>query len=122
MHQRLIWLASWEESDPDNSSPVISPLDLITFDRGVFLASVPETLAGLVALDFAESLRLDRIAGRCAKCDRSMLLSGQRAARARRGKTVFHEECHTEHRLSYFRTYQANRVARAARGGPTDGA
>lgn len=122
VHQRLIWLASWEEADPANESPVLSPLDLITFDRGVFMASVPESLAGLVALDFAESLRLDRMAGRCARCDRPMLLSAQRAARAKRGKPVFHEECHAEHRLSYFRDYQAARAARGARGGPHDGA
>lgn len=122
VHQRLIWLASWEEADPGSGRLVISALDLITFDRGVFMASVPESLIGLVALDFAESLRLDRIAGRCARCDRPMLLTAQRAARAKRGKTVFHEGCHAEHRLSYFREYQVARAARAARGGPDDGA
>lgn len=122
VHQRLVWLANWEEADPESPRVMISPLDLITFDRGVFMAAVPETLAGLVALDFAESLRLDRIAGRCARCDRPMLLTAQQAARARRGKTIFHEECHAEHRLSYFRDYQATRAARSARGGPDDGA
>jgi hypothetical protein len=119
VHQRLVWLASWEEADPDNQSPVLTPSDLITFDRGSFLASVPESLAGLVALDFAESLRLDRMAGRCARCDRPMLLNGQRSARAKRGKPIFHDDCHREHRLSYWRDYQAGRLPR---GGPNDGA
>jgi hypothetical protein len=119
VHQRLVWFGSWEEPNPDNESKVLTPLDFITFDRGVFMASVPESIAGLVALDFAESLRLDRMAGRCARCDRPMLLSAQRAARAKRGKTVFHEDCHREHRLSYFRGYQADR---ATPGGPNDGA
>ena len=119
VRQRLVWLANWEESDPGNESPVVSPLDFITFDRGVFMASMPESLAGLVALDFAESLRLDAMAGKCARCGRPMLLSGQRASRARRGQPVFHEGCHREHRLSYFRGYQAGRVVR---DGPNDGA
>lgn len=118
VHQRLIWLGSWEESNPDNESQVLSPGDFITFDRGVFMASVPESLAGLVALDFAESLRLDRMAGRCARCDRPMLLNAQRASRAKRGKDVFHDDCHREHRLTYWRGYQA---ARAAPGGANDG-
>ncbi len=118
VHQRLIWLGSWEEANPDNESQVLTPSDFITFDRGSFLAPVPESLAGLIALDFAESLRLDRMAGRCARCDRPMLLSAQRAARAKRGKPVFHEDCHREHRLSYFRGYQA---ARTTLGGPNDG-
>ena len=82
------------------------------------MASVPEPLAGLVALDFAESLRLDRMAGRCARCDRPMLLDAQRAARARRGRPVFHDDCHREHRLSYWRGYQASR---AMPGGANDG-
>jgi hypothetical protein len=119
VHQRLIWLGSWEEANPDNESAVLSPLDFITFDRGVFRSEEPESLAGLVALDFGESLRLDRMAGRCARCDRPMLLNAQRAARARRGKPIFHEDCHREHRLSYWRGYQARR---AIPGGPNDGA
>jgi hypothetical protein len=118
VHQRLIWLGSWEEANPENESQVLSPLDFITFDRGVFLASVPQSLAGLIALDFAESLRLDRMAGRCARCDRPMLLNGQRSARAKRGKPVFHDDCHREHRLLYWRDYQAGRLVP---GGPNDG-
>lgn len=119
VHQRLIWLASWEEANPDDEDRVLTPMDFITFDRGVLMASIPESLAGLVALDFAESLRLDRMAGRCARCDRPMLLNAQRGARARRGRPVFHDECHREHRLSYWRGYQARRTAP---GGPNDGA
>lgn len=122
VHHRLIWLASWEEIDQEPRGRAISMHDLATFDRGVFMSVVPESLVGLVALDFAESLRLDRRAGRSARCDRPMLLSAQRAARARRGKAVFHEECHAEHRQSYFREYQARRAAQAVRGGPDDGA
>lgn len=114
----MVWLGSWEEADPKNESKVLSPLDFITFDRGVLMAAVPEPIAGLMSLDFAESLRLDRMAGRCGRWDRPMLLGPQRAARAKRGKPVFHDDCRREHRLSYFRDYQA---ARAAPGGPNDG-
>jgi hypothetical protein len=109
VHERLIWLGDFEEADHENESSVISMADMIVFDRGVFPAIVPESLVGLVAFDFAESLRLDRAAGRCERCHQPLLLTAQQSARARRGLPVFHRSCHAEHRLAYFRQYQQGR-------------
>jgi len=102
VHERLIWLGDFEEASPDSDSS-----ELITFDRGVLAAVVPETLPGLIAMDFTESLRVDRIAGCCKRCGQAMLLTPQQASRARRGVSVFHRECHAEHRRQYYRSYHA---------------
>jgi hypothetical protein len=110
VHQRLVWLGDFEEGRPDSDSTEIDLSELITFDRGVLAAIVPESLSGLVAMDFAESLRLDRAAGRCFRCGQAMLLTAQQAARGSRGERVFHRECHLEHRREYYRRYHAGRA------------
>ena len=111
VHERLVWLGDFEESLPDSESIKVDMSDLITFDRGVLTAVIPESLTGLIAMDFAESLRLDRSAGRCKTCGQPMLLTAQQAARARRGAPVFHRECHAQHRREYYRNYHAARGA-----------
>jgi hypothetical protein len=110
VHERLIWLGEFEPVELDDDPRPDSPVTFITFDHGVLPALVPETLSGLVALDFVESLRLDHAAGRCERCRRAMVLTPQQAARARRGLPVFHHDCHAEHRLAYWRTFQHRRA------------
>lgn len=110
VHQRLVWLGHIEPVDLDDE-PISAMLDRdITFDYGVLSVAIPESLSGLVALDFVESLRLDRAAGRCHRCLQPMVLKPQQRARARRGAPVFHPDCFREHRLTYGREYQRSRT------------
>jgi hypothetical protein len=97
----------------------LSPLDLITFDRGVLSAALPESLSALVALDFTESLRLDRAAGRCARCRQPMLFTAQQSAVAKRGRPVFDRECFRQHRLEYGREYKRRRSQQVRGSGKT---
>lgn len=76
------------------------------FDRGVFAAVLPETAEAVFALDFVETLRSDRMTGLCALCARPLLLTSQQAARASRGRPVYHPGCHDEHRRRYVRDFQ----------------
>jgi hypothetical protein len=110
VHARAAWLGDFELANPDDDAEVSTPLDLITFDRGVLSSVVPEALSGLIALDFVESLRLDRAAGRCHRCRQPMLLTPQQGARSSRGEPVFHPDCHEEHRYEYGRNYQRRRL------------
>jgi hypothetical protein len=109
-HSRLLWLGDTEMAfDVDGPDPeAVVPL---TIDRGVFTVVVPESLPGLVALDFVETLRLDPRTALCAVCRRPILLSPQQAARQRKGEPVYHPDCHDEHRLRYVREFQRRRRA-----------
>jgi hypothetical protein len=112
VRERLIWLGDMETYDPDNGDSFeMTSSKIVTFDRGVFPALVPQSLAGLVALDFARYLRLDRGYAACQFCGVPVQLSGAQAARARRHEAVFHPECHLRHRLQYGRSYQRRRAA-----------
>jgi RNase P subunit RPR2 len=67
---------------------------------------VPETISAVLALDFIETLALDRRTGICAHCQRPLLLEPVQAARVRDGKPVYHADCHEEHRRRYIRAWQ----------------
>jgi hypothetical protein len=75
-------------------------------DRGVFPTVVPETISAVFALDFLETLALDRRTGVCAHCERPLLLAPVQVARVRNGKPVYHDDCHEEHRRRYVRAWQ----------------
>lgn len=107
-HTRIVWLVDTELALDPNAPDPDAVVDLIV-DRGVFSAVIPETLAGLIALDFVETLRLDPKTGICAECGRPVLLSPQRAARTRRGDPVYHVDCGQAHRRQWIREYQRNR-------------
>lgn len=109
VRQRLVWLANFEEADPDS---VASSL-WITFDEGVFGARVPETLRALVLLDLIDGFKLGARVGACGCCGEPVVMSAQRAARHARGEAIFHDECGRLQRLAYFREYQAARRARS---------
>ena len=107
VHQRLVWIADFEEADPDN----MRSSEWITFDRGVIAARVPETLRGLLLLEFADDLGLGHRILSCSHCGEPLVLSRQRAARAAKGQPVYHSDCHAKHRLAYFRERSASRRA-----------
>jgi hypothetical protein len=82
------------------------------FDRGVFATAIPETVAGVVALDFVESLRREPTIAACAECGLWVDMSSQQAARSQRGMPIYHRECHDQHRVRYVRAYQRLRRRR----------
>lgn len=104
--QRLIWFADEQygyQREPDGSySSILAGWS----DRGVFPTVVPQSISAVFALDFIETLALDRRTGICAHCDRPLLLGPVQAARVRDGKPVYHEDCHHEHRRRYIRAWQ----------------
>lgn len=87
-------------------------------DRGVFPSVIPETISAVFALDFVETLRLDRRTAICSHCDGPLLLDRYQAARVRQRKPVYHRACAEEHRARYIRDYQ-RRWARRRRAAPT---
>lgn len=91
---------------PDAPDPVTSVL----VDRGVFPMQLPESLAGLIALDLVETLRLDRRTAVCALCQRPFVPAPQQASLARRGQPVYHPDCMPERRRRYMRDYRAGRT------------
>lgn len=110
---RLVWLLDTEwvfDSDGPDPGEAI-PLDV---DRGVFAAVIPESLLGLVALDFVETLRMDPRTGKCAQCGQPVVLTPQQASRARKGEPIYHEDCGAEHRVRYVRDCQRRRRQNAA--------
>lgn len=109
VHQRLVWLANFEEADPANAASSL----WITLDEGVFAAQVPETLEALVLLDLVEGFTLGTRVGACGRCGQPVVMSAQRAARHARGEAIYHDDCGKLQRLAYFREYQAVRRASA---------
>jgi hypothetical protein len=107
-HTRLVWLIDFEPAfDADGPDP--ETIVELSLDRGVLAALIPETITGLVVLDYVETLGLDRRAGSCALCERPVLLTGQQEARQRRAEPIYHEDCGDEHRRRYQRSYQRQR-------------
>ena len=89
---------------------------ILTWDRGVFAAEVPDTLTGLVLLDFSEQLGRDRSAAVCAHCGGLFAVNTRQAGRARQGMPVYHADCRDEHRLGYFRRKSRARYTRSREG------
>jgi hypothetical protein len=112
--ERLVWFGDAEYDYHRSAEGWVSTATW--FNRGVFAAVVPETAEAVFALDFVETLRSDRTTGLCALCGRPLLLTSQQAARATRGRPVYHPGCHDEHRRRYVRDFQRSwtRERRAA--------
>ncbi|MFN8628852.1 MAG: hypothetical protein U0838_00600 [Chloroflexota bacterium] len=117
VHGRLVWLGDVEIAFDAEAVPGpggTAPLVPLVVDRGVIDVLVPETLAGLVVLDFVESLRERHGYAACAVCRRLVVLDPRRAGRHRRGEPVYHPDCHAEFRLRVVRDAQRRRRAGAA--------
>jgi hypothetical protein len=112
-HVRLVRVTDIEHT-PSDRLPVHpdapDEYDPLVVERGVFPITLPETIAGLVALDLVESFRRGRTTGICALCQRPMLLLPQQASLSRRGEPVYHPDCFPERRRRYMRDYRAGRV------------
>lgn len=117
VHRRLIWFGTMEPL-PDADGELTPAGGILTLDRGVFAAQVPDTLTGLVLLDLSEQFGRDRKAARCGKCDRLLHVNPRQAGRARKGQAVYHLDCLDEHRLDYFRAKSRERYARTKGGQP----
>lgn len=122
VRQRLVWFegGTWGLSIQHDGKWVDT-----VFDRGVFATVIPETIAGVVALDFVETLRREPMIAPCAECGLWVEMSPQQVARSQAGKPIYHHECHAQHRVRYVRTYQQRRRRQAtatsksvARSGP----
>jgi hypothetical protein len=109
VRRRFVWLGTYESFDPDDSET--EALFPETFERGVFAADLPETLKGLIALDYSEQLSQDRSTGRCEQCGALMEVEGRQRGRVRRREPVYHPGCRDEHRLIYFRRKSHDRYA-----------
>ncbi|MDL2335091.1 MAG: hypothetical protein QFC55_03565 [Chloroflexota bacterium] len=107
VHRRLVRLGSDEPILDDDLAGGV-----LTVDGGVFPAFVPESLAGVFALDYADGLAGHRRVAQCGRCERALVISNQQAARIGKGLPIYHRECAQEHRRDYYREYQ-----RARRGG-----
>jgi hypothetical protein len=107
VHRRLVWFGTVDPILPEETPE--GEMLVVTNDGGVFPALVPETISGVIALDYTEGLALHRRVAVCGHCNRAVVLSNQQVARSRKGLAVYHESCATEHRLSYFRDYQRRR-------------
>lgn len=113
VRRRLIWFGSFEpeiitneDGDPDVGNGIV------TFERGVFAADVPETIRGLVLLDLTEQLGHDRGTARCARCGLLMRLTAHQRSRARLRQPVYHAICRETERLVYFRRKSKERYRR----------
>jgi hypothetical protein len=118
VHRRLIWFTTFEVFEADGGDDEAGFGEISStewFERGVFGAQVPETIAGLVALDFSEHLRLGNAVAQCAQCGRLMTVEGRQRFLASAGQRVYHSGCYAAHKRQYWRTYQrAKAVTRAA--------
>lgn len=100
-----------EQIDHPDAPDLYEPL---TVERGVFPMTLPESIAGLVAVDLVEAFRRGRRTGICGLCGRPFLLESQQASLARRGQHVYHPSCFAERRRRYMRDYRAGRVRQSA--------
>jgi hypothetical protein len=96
-----------EQIDHPDAPDLYEPL---TVERGVFPMTLPESIAGLVAVDLVEAFRRGRSTGICGLCGRPFLLESQQVSLARRGQHVYHPSCFAERRRRYMRDYRAGRV------------
>lgn len=110
VRQRLVWFegGTWRLSIQRYGKWVDT-----VFDRGVFASVIPETIAGVVALDFVETLRREPTIAPCAECGLYVEMSPQQVARSQGGKSIYHPDCHDQHRVRYVRAYQHRRRARS---------
>lgn len=120
VRQRLVWFegGTWRLSIQRDGRWVDT-----VYDRGVFAAVIPETIAGVVALDFIETLRREPTIAPCAECGLWVEMSRQQVARSQAGKPIYHHDCHAHHRVQYVRSYQQRRRERSkarSRSGATD--
>lgn len=107
VHRRLVRFGADEPILPEESPD--GEAHILTVNAGVFPALVPESISGAIALDYTEGLARHRRVAVCGHCNRAVVLSNQRAARARKALPVYHQECAHEHRLGYYRGYQRQR-------------
>lgn len=113
-HQRLVWFQGGTYSLQIEREGTW--FDTI-YDRGVFATVVPETVAGVVALDFVETLRREPTIGTCAECGLCVELTPQQIARHKAGRPVYHPGCFEQHRRQYVRDYQRRMVIGLRRRG-----
>lgn len=113
VHRRFVWLGTYEWFDDGSDEPPGHPPE--RFPRGVFAADIPESLQGLVALDYSEQLRYDNRTGKCAGCGAFMPVDGRQRGRVRRGEPIYHAECKDEARLAYWRQKSKDRYRRVTR-------
>jgi hypothetical protein len=106
VRQRLVWHegGTWGLSVQRDGKWVDT-----VFDRGVFATVIPETIAGVVVLDFVETLRREPTIAPCAECGLWVEMSPQQVARSQAGKAIYHPGCHDQHRVRYVRAYQHGR-------------
>jgi hypothetical protein len=112
-HARLVRVIDIEgvlSDRPPVHPDVPDEYDELIVERGVFPKTLPETIPGLIALDFVETFRRGRTTGICALCQRPFLLLPQQASLSRRGEPVYHPDCFPERRRRYMRDYRAGRV------------
>ncbi len=121
VRRRLVWFGSFEpeivingDGDPDVGDGIIS------LERGVFAADVPETIRGLVMLDLTEQFGHDHETARCARCGLLMRLTAHQKSRARLRRPVYHPGCRDEQRLVYFRRKSKERYRRSRFGATLD--
>lgn len=107
VHRRLVWFTTFEVYE---GAEDLGPDSTEWFERGVFGAQVPETIAGLAALDYTEQLRLGRSVAQCGHCGRLMAVEGRRHYLASRNHAVYHEGCYAAHKRGYWRRYQRDRA------------
>jgi hypothetical protein len=112
VRRRLVWFTTFEVFEPDDWTSTTE-----WFERGVFPADVPETIAGLAALDYSEQLGYGRALTTCSQCGLLMTVDGRQRFLASRGRPVYHPGCYLEHKRTYWRDYQRGR-ARRRRGEP----
>jgi len=110
VRQRLVWFegGTWRLSIQRDGKWVET-----VFDRGVFTTVIPESIAGVVALDFTETLQREPMIAPCAECGLWVEMSPQQVARSQAGKPIYHHGCHDQHRVRYIRNYQRQRRERS---------
>jgi hypothetical protein len=114
VHRRLVWFTTFEVYD---GAEDLAPDSTEWFERGVFGAQVPETIAGLAALDYTEQLRLGRSVAQCGHCGRLMAVEGRQRYLASRNRPVYHEGCYLAHKRGYWRRYQRDRARQRREAG-----
>jgi hypothetical protein len=114
VHRRLVWFTTFEVYDGADD---LAPDATEWFERGVFAAQVPETIAGLAALDYTEQLQPGLAIAGCGQCGRLMAVEGRQRYLASRNRPVYHEACYLPHKRGYWRAYQRERSSRRKGGG-----
>jgi hypothetical protein len=110
VRRRIVSLTTFEDPVDDDEMSLDRTL---WFERGAFSTSLPESLSGLVALDYSEQLGIGRTTGICGRCGRPFRLSDRQIGQADRGHRVYHEDCAVAQKLAYWRDYQRRRYARS---------